>query len=145
MPTPIVFANHKLRQGNGNAVDYGTDTLKIAIMKSTWTPNVATNTFLSDINSNEVSGTNYTAGGTAIAGVTFALDGNDPELIYNDTVWSQHASGFANGRHFVLYKDTGVAATSPLIHYMDNGSDFGNVSGDLTHDVDPATGTLKYV
>lgn len=141
MATPVIYNQFKLKQNNGNAIDLDTDTIKVMIVTSAYTPSLA-HAFKSDI-TNEVSGTNYTAGGTAISGVTLALDGNTVEWVHNDITWTQSASGFSNGRTFVWYKDTGVAGTSPLIMYATETSDFGNVTGDLILDGSAATGVLN--
>ena len=141
MGTPTVYNQFKLKQFNGDAIDLDNDTIKVAIATSAYTVSQA-NDFFNDI-TNEVSGTNYTAGGTAISGVTLALDGNTVEWVHNDIDWTQSASGFANGRTFVWYKDTGTPATSPLIMYMTEAADFGNVAGTLTLDGSSATGVLN--
>lgn len=145
MGTPVVYPQHKLRQNNGTAVvDFDTDTIKVMIVTSAYTYNAA-HDFVDDVSANQVSGSNYTAGGTQVAGVTFALDGDNTEFIHNDITWAQHASGFSNGRVFIWYKDTGNPATSPLIMRMTEGSDFGNVSGDLVLDGSATTGVLNHV
>ena len=141
MSTPVVYNQFKLKQFNGNAIDLDTDTIKVMIVTNAYVPSQA-HDFKDDI-TNEVSGTNYVAGGTAIAGVTLALDGNTVEWIHSDIDWTQSASGFSNGRTFVWYKDTGAAATSPLIMYMQEAADFGNVAGTLTLDGSAATGVLN--
>lgn len=141
MATPVVYNQFKLKQNNGNAINLATDTIKVMIVTSAYTPSLA-HAFKSDI-TNEVSGTNYTAGGTAVSGVTLALDVNTVEWIHNDITWLQNAAGFANGRSFIWYKDTGVAATSPLIMYDQEASDFGNVAGDLILDGSATTGVLN--
>lgn len=142
MGTPVVYNNFKLKQHNGNAIDLDTDTIKVMIVTNAYTPSLA-HDFIDDANANQVTGTNYTAGGTAISGVTLALDGNTVEWIHNDITWSQNGAGFSNGRTFIWYKDTGVAATSPLIMYMQEASDFGNVAGDLLLDGSATTGVLN--
>jgi hypothetical protein len=141
MGTPVIFNQFKLKQHNGNAIDLDTDAIKVMIVTSAYTPSQA-HDFIDDVSANQVSGTNYTAGGTAITGVTLALDGNTAEWIHDDITWAQSASGFSNGRTFIWYKDTGVAASSPLIMYMTEAADFGNVSGPLTLDGSAATGVL---
>lgn len=110
-------------------------TLKLAIVTSAYTPDQNLHDFWDDVSSNEVSGSNYTAGGNACASPTWTgpdgsgvmtFDANDP------ATWSQHATGVSNGRRYVLYYDTGVAATSSLVAYSnDAGADFGNVAADL--------------
>ena len=141
MGTFTIYNQFMLKQHNGNPIDLDTDTIKVMIVTVGYTPSQA-HAFKSDI-TNEVTGTNYTARGTAIAGVTLALDGNVVEWIHNDITWAQSALGFTNGRTYIWYNDTGVDATSKLIGYMSEAADFGNVLGDLTLDVIAGTGALN--
>ena len=116
-----------VKQWNGNAIDFDTDTLKLALLTSAYTPAVTTDEFWADVSANEVSGDGYTAGGETLTGASVLVDGNGDVTIDADNVpWTQGASGFLNARIAVLYKDTGVAATSPLIGYHDYGSDQQN-------------------
>jgi hypothetical protein len=116
-----------------NTIDFdGTDTIKCAWLTSAYTAS-ASHAFFGSISANEVSGTNYSAGGNEVASTTVTtsagtvtVDGQDP------ATWSQHSSGFSNGRTIVVYKDTSSAATSPLIAYNTFSTNQGNVSGDLT-------------
>ena len=125
--------------------DNSSTTVKLALVTSSYTPAVDTHDFWNDVSANEVSGTNYTAGGNAIANKavstpasgTITVDGDDP------TTWSQDASGFSNARYAILYKDTGNTATSPLIAYYDMSSDQGNVAGDLTLSFSPNIFTVS--
>lgn len=110
-------------------------TLKLAIVTASYSVDQNLHDFFSDI-TNEVSGTNYTAGGNACATPTWTgpdgaglltFDAADP------TTWLQNAAGFSNGRRAILYYDTGVAATSRLVGYSaDFGADSGNVAGDFS-------------
>lgn len=142
MGTPVIYPQFKLKQNNGNAIDLDTDTIKVMIVTSAYSYSAA-HDFINDVNASEVSGTNYTAGGATIAGVTYALDGNNAEWVHNDITWSQHASGFSNGRSFIWYRDTGNPATSPVIMCMTEGADFGNVAGDLILDGSASTGVMS--
>jgi hypothetical protein len=143
MSTPVFFNQFKLKQNNGAPVDLDTDAIKVMIVTSAYTPNQA-HAFKSDL-SNEVTGTNYVARGTAIAGVTLALAANIVQWVHNDITWLQSAgAGFANGRTFIWYQDTGVDATSKLIMYMQEAADFGNVNGDLILDGSAVTGVANF-
>ena len=113
-------------------------TLKCAIFKATYTPDQNLHDFYDDLvaASNEVVGTNYTAGGNACASPTWTgpdgaglltFDASDP------ATWLQHAAGFSNGRRAIFYYDTGVTTTSRLVAYTaDFGADSGNVAGDFS-------------
>ena len=142
MGTPVVYPQFKLRQHNGNPVDLDTDSIKIMVVTNSYVYDAA-HDFINDCNAYEVSGSNYTAGGNAIAGVTLALDGDVLEWAHNDITISQHASGFTNGRTRIWYKDTGNPATSPVIMRMTESSDFGNQAGDVILDGSAATGVLQ--
>lgn len=106
------------RQFNGNAIDFDTDTIKAALVESSYTPDQAAHDFFNDI-TNEVSGSGYTAGGAALANVTWTYNGTLGAWVFDadDVQWTENASGFENGYRVILYKDTGTAATSPLIAY----------------------------
>ena len=141
MATPVVYPQFKLKQHNGNGINLASATIKVMIVTSAYTFSNA-HQFRSDI-TNEVSGTNYTAGGTAISGVTLGLSGGTVQWIFNDITWLQSAGGFSTGRQFVWYEDTGTAATSKLIMCQTEASDFGNVAGDLILDSSQVSGALN--
>lgn len=96
-----------------------TDTIKIALIKSTYTPNIDTDVFFGDINSNESSGSNYTAGGLTMSNKATTQDNTNDRGVYDadDAVWSNVT--FTDARWAVIYKYTGNNATSPLIAVID--------------------------
>ena len=144
MPTPAVHSTYKLQQHDGTApVDWDTDSIRVMLVDATAAPNVTTQQFIDDVSANEVSGTNYTAEGPAIANPSIALDGDTVEMGHDDIVFAQHASGFADARYAYWYKDTGTPGTSVIIMSMDLGADKGNVAGALTLDGSAATGILQ--
>jgi hypothetical protein len=49
-------------------IDTGGDALKAMLLTASYTPNPAVDSVYADISANEVTGTNYTAGGAAVAG-----------------------------------------------------------------------------
>lgn len=135
----IEYDNFKLRQVNGNAIDLDTDTLKLALVTSSYVPNAASHDFFDDVSANEVTGSNYTAGGATLANQLVTLSAGT--VTFDNTVdvtFTQHATGFTNARYAILYKSTGSAATSGLIAYADLGTDVGNQSGDLVLEFDSA-------
>lgn len=122
------------KQYNGNAIDFDTDTIKAALVTSSYTPDGATHDFFNDI-TNEVTGSGYTAGGAALANVTWTYNGTLGAWVLDadDVQWTENASGFENGYRVVLYKDTGTAATSPLIAYGSAMSpELSNKNGNAT-------------
>ena len=102
-------------------LDLDTDTIKIALVTSSYTPNVDHNYF--DEITNEVSGDGYTAGGETMSGLSVAIDTTNDrvEVDASDVVWTE-ADGFT-AAGAVIYKSTGVSSTSPLIMYVDFGGD----------------------
>jgi len=120
-------------QLNGSSViDWDTDTIKVMLVDSTVTPLAATHDFIDDLDTNEVTGTNYTAGGATIASLAVTEASGIATVDGADVTWSQHASGFTDARFAVIYKDTGTPATSLIVGFIDFTSDKGNVNGDLT-------------
>lgn len=141
MGTFTLYNQFLLKQNNGNAIDLDTADIRLSIHTNSYVPSQS-HAFFSDV-TNEVTGTNYTAGGTQITGVTLGLDGNIVEFIFNDIVWAQSGGGFSNGRHYVLREFNAVAGSSKLIGFMTEAADFGNVAGPLTFDVTAGTGVLN--
>lgn len=121
-----------LNQFNGTAViDFDTDVVKVALATVAYVPNAATHDFFDDV-TNEVVGGGYTAGGATVANPTLAEAAGVVTFDGDDVTWLQNAGGFEDARIAIIYKDTGVASTSPLVGYIDLISDKGNVNGDLT-------------
>ena len=131
-------------QLDGTAVvDFNTDTIKVALATVTYVPAPTTDDFFSDV-TNEVTGDGYTAGGDTIGSITVTSDGAGVVTIDGlDASWLQGATGFTDARIMVLYKDTGVAATSPLIGFHDFTIDRNNDDNDLLIVWD-ATGILRF-
>lgn len=145
MATPVVYDQFKLKQHNsGTGINLATDTIKVMLITATTAPAQA-NAFISDINTNQVTGTNYVAGGTAISTVTCTLSTDTVIWNHASITWLQNAAGFSTARYAIWYKDTGLATTSPVIMYMDLGSNVGNVAGDLVLSVNAGTGVLNIV
>ncbi len=114
----------------GNArFNFASDTFNVLLTTSSYTPNVDTHDYLDDI-TNEIVGTGYTAGGETLTGLAWTYDTatNTAKLIADATVWS---TASFTCRRAVVYKDTGVAATSPLLSYVDFGIDESPASIDF--------------
>lgn len=135
----VIYNSFKHDIMNGG-IDLDTDTIKVALVTSTYSPNIDTHTKFSDI-TNEVSGTGYTAGGATLASVTITQD-NTNDLAYMDAADASWASSTITARGAVIYKSTGTASTSPLVAYIDFGADKASSSGTFTITWD-AAGILK--
>ncbi len=124
----VIYNSFKMKIMDGS-IDLDTDTIKVMLVTSTYTPDQDLHDFKDDV-TNEVTGTGYTAGGEALASKTVTQDNTDNEGVFDaaDVTWS---SSTITARAAVLYKDTGTASTSPLICYLDFGSDQSSSSGDF--------------
>lgn len=124
----ITFKPHKqfvLEQWVGaTPINFNTGTYKVALFTSTAAINVDTSNTYST--SNEVSGTNYTAGGATVSNVSAVYDsGENTFEIRGDSVsWEQSGSGFSNARYAVLYNTT----SGKIIASSNFGSDYANTT-----------------
>jgi hypothetical protein len=102
------------RAAFGNAgINWGSDTIKcILVDTGAYTPNLATDDFLSDI-----------AGGARIGtAVTLASKTNTAGVLDAADISFTGLSGAPTIEALVIYKDTGVEATSQLIAYIDTAT-----------------------
>lgn len=122
-----IFNSFK-RDTMDGAIDLANDTIKIALVTSSYTPDIDAHEDFADI-TNEVSGTGYTAGGETLT-TTVSVDDTDNEGVFdaNDVTWS---ASTITARGAVIYKDTGTPATSPLVCYIDFGADKTSTAGDF--------------
>jgi len=125
----VIYNSFKKQLLNAG-INFGTSSVKIMLVTSTYTPDQDTHDFKDDV-TNEVSGTGYTTGGATLANGTVTQDNTDDEAVYDadDVTWGTSS---LTARGAVLYQDTGVGSTSPLIAYLDFGSDQTSSSGNFT-------------
>ena len=109
-------------------VDFDTDTIKVALLSSSYTPNQDTHDYFDDVSTYEVTGTGYTAGGATLASKTvgYTSGTNVTKFDAADVSWT---SSTITARYAVVYVATGTASTSALIGYVDFGSDQSSSSG----------------
>lgn len=135
----LVYDNTKLKAGNGT-INLGSDTFKMMLVTSTYTPTQA-HAFRSDV-TNEVTGTGYTAGGSALTSVTWTLDSTNHRAVFSSAAPAWSASTIT-ARAAVIYKSRGGAATADeLVCYNDFGSDQTSTNGTFTVNV-PAAGWMN--
>lgn len=126
----VIYNSFKRDVANGS-IDLDTDTIKVMLVTSTYTPDQDLHTKRSDV-TNEVSGTGYSAGGATLANKTVTADNTNNRAAFDadDVTW---ASSSITARAAVLYKSRGGAATADeLIAYIDFGSDKVSSSGNFT-------------
>ena len=119
----MAFYNKYKMEALKGSINLASDTIKLALLDDTYTPNIDTDIFWDDVSAHEITADNYTAGGATIGSPTVTQDDTDNEGVYDgaDVVWT-NASGIITARYAVMYKDTGVAGTSPLIQCIDFGA-----------------------
>lgn len=98
--------------------NFSTDTLKIML---TNVAPVVGNSVKADL-TEIAAGNGYTAGGTALAGVSSEQVAGVLTLVGNDVVFTAVTGPMATWRYAVLYNDTPVAPADPLICFWDRGS-----------------------
>lgn len=109
------------------SIDLENDTIKVALVTSSYTPDIDAHDYFNDI-TNEVSGTGYTAGGATLANKTVTQDNTDDKGVFDadDVTWTNST---ITARGAVIYKSTGMDTTSHLIAYIDFGSDKISTAG----------------
>lgn len=114
------------------AIDFDTNSFKILLVTSSYTPNKDTHTKRSDV-TNEITGTGYTAGGASTT-VTVTNDtANDRiDIDFSDVSWSTATLTAAAA---VIYKTTGTASADNLVAYLDFGGNVTSTNGTFTLDI----------
>jgi len=112
MATTITAYDHLWKLLLTGAVDLDTDTLKLALVTSSYTPNTAHDEW-ADVSANEVAtGAGYTTGGATLS-TPVATNSN---IDYDDVTWTALTKTF---RYAVCYKSgSGGGLTNPLLFYM---------------------------
>lgn len=126
----LVYNNYKSLALKGS-VALLTDTIDVALFKSTYTPNIDTDVFFSDISANETSGSGYTSGGVALGTKTVTTDTTNDRGIFAAANTTYTSVTFSDARYAVVYKNTGVAGTSPLIAVIDFGATQSSAGGNF--------------
>lgn len=132
----VLYNSFKRDIMNG-AIDLDTDAINVMLVTSTYTPNIDTHTKRSDI-TNEISGTGYTAGGSALASKTVTVDNTGDKGVFDaaDLSWS---TATFTARGAVLYKARGGASTADeLLAYIDFVTDRSCSAGTFTLQWDTA-------
>jgi hypothetical protein len=129
----VIYNSFKKKIMDGS-IDLDTDTIKVVLVTSSYTPNIDTHTQYSHI-TNQVTGTGYTAGGATLANKSVAVDTTNDRAKFDadDTTWTT-ASITARGAIIYKYVDNAGSPddTSPLICYKDFGADVTSTNADFT-------------
>lgn len=95
------------------SINFGSDTIKAALVSSAYSPSLSTDEFLTAISADVLNTAQTLASKTTTLGVVDAAD----------VTFTAVSSG-ATAKAVVLYKDTGLASTSPLLAYIDTITGF---------------------
>ena len=109
------------------SIDFDTHSFKALLVTDAYTPNKDTHTVRSDV-TNEVTGTGYTAGGTAVTPTVAAVDtANDRvDITFASISW---ANSTITARACVIYRDVGTAGTDLLVAYVDFLANVSSTNG----------------
>lgn len=112
-------------------IDFLNDTIKVMLLNSShaFAASSVTNSVIGDVSANEVTGTNYSAGGATLGNKSTSVDnsGNKGVFDADDVVW---ASSTISAYHAVIYDDT--TASKYLIASIDFGGVQASVNGNFT-------------
>ena len=107
----------------GGVHDLDTDTIKIALFTSAATLSGATTAYST---TNEVTGTNYVAGGNTLGSPVISLDGTTAICDFADSTW---AAATITARGALIYNSS---KANRAIAVLDFGSDKTSTDGDFT-------------
>jgi hypothetical protein len=118
--------------GGAPNIDYLSDTIKVALCTSSYTPAQDTHVFYSDLTNEVANGNGYTTGGATLGSKTLDYTSGTNVIKFDaaDTAWT---SSTITARYAVIYDDTpATAGTKPLMGYVDFGADQSTVNGTFT-------------
>ena len=133
------FRHGLLHVASGD-INWATDTVKVLLATSAYTPDQDAHEFRSSV-TDEVTGTGYTAGGATLA--SKSLDHATTKvvrLIAADVALT--GSTITGARTAVVYKVVGSAATDILLGYATVNADTASLSGTMTLNFDNTNGIL---
>lgn len=100
--------------GDGT-IDLDTDTLKVALFTSTYSPSASGDTAYSGLSNEVANGSGYTTGGATLGSVTWSQSGGVATLDAADSQWTA-SGGSITARYAVVYSST--ASGNDLIGYF---------------------------
>lgn len=120
----------------GGIHDLDTDTIKLALFTSAATLGAATTAYST---TNEVTGTNYVAGGNTLTSPVISLDGTTGICDFADTTWS---AATITARGALIYNSS---KADRAIAVLDFGSDKTSTAGDFTVVMPAPTATTALI
>ena len=118
MAASLTFYNSFREYVADGTIDLDTDTFKVTLHSSSYTPNADTHTVYADLTNELITANGYTSGGATLGTVTWNRSGGTATFDAADTVWTA-SGGTITARYAVIRKDgTANAIVSPLICYI---------------------------
>lgn len=132
--------------GDTFAIDWLSDTIKVALATTTYVPDQDTHETFADVTNELTTANGYTAGGATLGTKTTTYVGASNKTVHDaaDPTWTA-AGGSLVFRYAIVYKSTGTAATSPLIGYLDFGTQTITDTNTVTINLDATDGVFKAV
>lgn len=129
-----MFAKGPLNMAGGDAAGDGpmdllSDTIKLTLHTSTYTPNQSTNEVKADATNELGTAGGYTAGGNTLGSKTYASSSLVTTFDAADSAWTGLSVTF---RHGIIWDDTPTTPADPLIMFVDTGGDQTLSSTDLS-------------
>lgn len=128
--TAFWYGNAFVAMAKGE-VNFTDGNVKVALFTNAYTPNQDTHDYYNDLSGEVAAGGGYAAGGAALGTPTVSYDQPSNTIKFDgaDVTW---AASTITARYAVVYYNTGTAATSPLLCYVDFGADFSSSGGNFT-------------
>ena len=131
--TAKLYGQGLMNMGGGSSaggapIDWLSDTIKVALCTSTYSPDQDAHDFFDDITNEVANGNGYTSGGATLANKTAGYTSGTNVIKFDgdDVSWT---TSTITARYAIVYKSSGVASTSPLIAYIDFGADVSSTAG----------------
>ena len=125
----VIYNSFKQKIMDGS-IDLDTDTIRVALVTSGYTPSQDDHEDYADITNEVANGNGYTTKGAALANKAVTTDDTDNEGVFDadNVTW---AASTITARGAIVYKDSGTDATSWFIAYFDFGSDQSSANGNF--------------
>jgi hypothetical protein len=107
--------------GDAFQMDYLSDTIKLTLHTSTYSPNIDTNEILADATNQLATANGYTSGGYTLASKTVSYNATGNVTTYDFGDVTVTASGGTLTFQYAVISDSTIAS-SPLIGYIDLGA-----------------------
>lgn len=122
-------------------VNWTGDTINVALLTSSASPNRDTWEFYTDLTNEVANGNGYTTGGVALSGKSNTIDAasHEARFLAANSQWTSATFSF---QYAIVYKSTGSGATSPLLGFVNFGGTQTVSAGTAEIDWDATLGVL---